>query len=251
MTVTPATVFQAFLRDAESDPNILGCFLSGSRGKGFEHNGSDYDLSIVVDDDVVIEYSQALRAREVPGVDLWVRSLSELREYAGWLSETHWDRYDFAHVRALIDKTGEIQTLIDDKGSVPPAKKDAFVNAQLDGYLNGFFRSVKSFARGEAVGMRLEAAMSLPYLLNALFALHDRATPFPDYLTRDLAGRPLEKWPWPTDILLGRLLTILDNGDVPIQQELAKTVDRVFRRAGYDRVFDDWTGRDRWAMEFH
>lgn len=250
MSADGETAFRSLLREAETDEHVVGCFLSGSRGKGYHHAQSDYDLSIVVADDVADQYGRELEGRGLPQVDVCVRSLTEFRDHAAWLSNTHWDRYDFTHVRALVDKTGEIQRLIDEKGSVPADKRVAFVNAQLDGYLNGFFRSVKCIAKGEAVGTRLEASVSLPNLLNALFALHDRATPFPDYLMRELARRPLEQWPWAADVLAERLLTILASGGLRVQQELARTVEQVFRRAGHNQVFDDWTGRDRWAMDF-
>ena len=250
MSTDTETAFQALLREAEGDEHVLGSFLGGSRGKGYHHPQSDYDVTIVVADDVAHEYGRRLGAAHVPGMDVRVRSLSEFRGYAAWLSEAHWDRYDFTHVRALVDRTGEIQRLIDEKGSVPAAGRDGFIQAQLDGYLNAFFRSVKCVATADAVGMRLEAAASLPHLLNALFALHGRATPFPGYLVRELARVPLDRWPWTTGTLIECLLTILGGGDLRTQQELARTVERVFRGAGYDQVFDAWAWKDRWAMQF-
>src|SRR5688500_13892721 len=190
MRTTDHTAFQMLIREAEVDENVIGCFLGGSRAKGYHDDRSDYDLTIVVADEGADTYSARLEARSLAGIDVCLRSLTDFRHYAEWMSDTHWDRYDFTHVRALIDKTGEIQRLIDEKGSVPADKKRAFIAAQLDGYLNGFYRSVKCIARGEPVGLRLEASGSLPHLLNALFALHDRATPFPDYLAAELARRP-------------------------------------------------------------
>ena len=250
MSTDSETAFQALLRETEGDERVVGAFLGGSRGKGYHHPESDYDLTIVVADDVADAYAERLAAVHAPGVELRVRSLSEFRGYAAWLSEAHWDRYDFTHVQALVDRTGEIQRLIDEKGSVPAAERDGFIQAQLDGYLNAFFRSVKCGARADAVGMRLEAAASLPHVLNALFALHGRVTPFPGYLARELARMPLDRWPWAPDTLLECVLTILERGDLRAQQELARTAERVFRGAGYDRVFDDWAGKDRWAMQF-
>jgi hypothetical protein len=250
MSAAADTTIQILLREAEADDAVIGCFLGGSRGKGYHDDYSDYDLTIVVADEAATAYAARVDTRRLSGADICVRSLSEFRRYAGWMSDTHWDRYDFTHVRALIDKTGEIQRLIDEKGSIPDDEKRGFISAQLDGYLNGFFRSVKCFARGEPVGLRLEAAGSLPHLLNAVFALHDRAAPFPDYLVRELARRPLGSWPWSAADLCACLLTILERGDLAAQQKLAKTVEDVFRRAGYGRVFDDWMGQDRWAMEY-
>lgn len=251
MTKTHHEIFEELLHEAKTDDNIIGFFLGGSRGKGYENELSDYDLSMIVKDDVVEKYKKKFEERELPEIDLSVMSLSEFSEYAHWQSNMHWDRYDFTHVQALVDKTGgEIQKLIDEKGSIPKEKREQFINGSVDAYMNGFFRSVKSYRKKDAAGVRLESAASIPYLLNALFALHDRATPFANYLTRELKRRPLEKFPWSSEELLEALLKILENGDLKIQQELAKVIESTFRKEGYGKVFDDWEGKDKWAMNF-
>ncbi|MEK7480564.1 MAG: hypothetical protein AAB604_00490 [Patescibacteria group bacterium] len=250
MTKTHHEIFEDLLNEAKTDENIIGFFLGGSRGKGYENDLSDYDLHMIVKDEVAEAYKKKFD-REMPEIDLSVSSLSEFSEYAKWQSDTHWDRYDFTHVQALVDKTGgEIQKLIDEKGSIPKEKREEFINGSIDAYMNGFFRSVKSYRKKDAAGVRLEAAASIPYLLNALFALHDRATPFANYLSRELKRRPLEKFPWSSERLLMVLLKILKNGDLKTQQELVKIVENTFRREGYGKVFDDWEGKDKWAMSF-
>lgn len=250
MTKTHHEIFEELLNKAKTDDNIIGFFLGGSRGKGYENNLSDYDLRMIVKDEVAEEYKKKFD-REMPEIDLSVSSLSEFSEYAHWQSDTHWDRYDFTHVQALVDKTGgEIQKLIDEKGSIPKEKRDEFINGSIDAYMNGFFRSVKSYRKQDVVGVRLESAASIAYLLNALFALHDRATPFANYLTRELKRLPLEKFPWSSEKLLEALLKILENGDLKTQQGLAKTIESTFRKEGYRKVFDDWEGKDKWAMNF-
>lgn len=250
MIKTHHEIFDDLLNEAKTDNNIIGFFLGGSRGKGYENDLSDYDLHMIVKDDVAEEYKKKFD-REMPEIDLSVSSLSEFSEYAQWQSNTYWDRYDFTHVQALVDKTGgEIQKLIDEKGSIPKEKRDEFINGSIDAYMNGFFRSVKSYRKQDAAGVRLEAAASIPYLLNALFALHDRATPFANYLSRELQRRPLEKFSWNTEKFLAALLKILDDGDLKTQQELAKTVETDFRKEGYGKVFDGWEGKDKWAMNF-
>lgn len=39
-----------------------------------------------------------------------------------------WDRYDFTHVNALVDKNNTIQKLIDEKGKIPKDKIRDFVS---------------------------------------------------------------------------------------------------------------------------
>jgi len=250
MTKTHHEIFEELHKEAQNDENIIGFFMGGSRGKGYENETSDYDVRMIVRDNVAEEYKKKFDEKELPEIDLSVSSLSEFIKYGGWQSDTHWDRYDFTHVNALVDKTGEIQKLIDEKGSIPKDRRDDFINGQLDAYLNGFFRSVKSYRKKDIAGIRLEAAASIPYLLNALFALHNRATPFANYLTRELHRRALEKFPWPSEKLLEVLLKILENGDLKIQQDLAKTVESIFRKEGYNKVFDDWEEKLLWAINF-
>jgi len=249
MATTPQERFEALLDRSRTDDNIIGFFLCGSRGKGFETEQSDYDIVMVVKDDAAEAYRKEFDAVKT-GIDLGVFSLSELEVHAEWKGTHHWRRYDFAHVHALVDKTGEIQRLIERKASIPDDKRDDYICAQLDACINGFFRSVKAFQRRDAVGMRLESAASLPYLLNALFALEGRIAPFPDYLVRELGLRPLQTFPWPSEKLFEALLRILETGDLSMQQAMAKTVENTFRQRGYNNVFDAWEGQDRWAMNF-
>jgi len=45
MSNTPAQQFQAIFDAARAEPYVLGLFLGGSRGKGFENECSDYGAS--------------------------------------------------------------------------------------------------------------------------------------------------------------------------------------------------------------
>ena len=147
--------FEDLLEEAKADKNIIGLFLTGSRGKGFETENSDYDVDMVVKDKVAEEYKKKYEMH-TSNIDLGVSSLSEFTKYAAWQSDYHWDRYNFTHVQALIDTNGQIQKLIDEKGSIPADKKEDFIRFNLDAYLNGFFRSVKSYIRNDKAGILLE-----------------------------------------------------------------------------------------------
>lgn len=238
------TTYEQLVELARGDRGIVGLVLGGSRGKGFETTTSDYDVLVVVVDERVDEYRRRFDAA-IAGLDLGVTSVAEFRAHAAWGSEKAWDRYTFAHVRAVIDKTGEIQTIIDAKGCVPAELRQLFVAQRLDAYINAFYRSVKAHRRRDEVGWRLAAATSIPPLLDALFALEGRVAPFPDYLARELAAHPIARVP--AD-LTERLLRILADGDLPTQQALAREVEALFREAGLGGVFDAWDGEDRWAM---
>jgi Nucleotidyltransferase domain len=248
VTKTNHDTFAELLEVAEADDGVVGLFLVGSRGKGFADEHSDYDVRIILNDDTA-DAHKANYTSKTPAMDVSIWTFSDFAEYARWQSDTHWDRYAFSHVQALVDKTGgAVQRLIDEKGSVPREHAHAFINASLDGYINCFYRSAKAHWRHDAVGVRMAAAASIPCLLDALFAWHGRTTPFPDYLSRELAVRPLGQFSWSADKLLAALLTILGDGDLTTQQKLARAVEVEFRKGGYGKMFDAWDGRDQWAM---
>ena len=50
--------FNQLLERAKADNNIVGLFLVGSRGKGFENEHSDYDIKIITNDEVAEAYNK-------------------------------------------------------------------------------------------------------------------------------------------------------------------------------------------------
>lgn len=241
-------IFKEFLDTTKTDKNIVGVFLGGSRGRGFEYEKSDYDIWIIVKDSALARYKK--RYKNVANVDYMVYSLSQFEKYAAWGSDSSWDRYNFTRVKALVDKNGKIQKLINDKGTFPKENKDEYISGQLDAYINSFYRSVKALAKHEIFGAQLEAANSIPLVINALFALNERTTPFPNYLSKELKSLPLVKLPFSSQRLLNILIKILKTGDLRTQQLLAKAVDKLFRKEGYGKVLDNWQGKDKWAMNY-
>lgn len=242
MDKTPKEAFEQLCAEAKKDRNVVGLFLGGSRGKGFENERSDYDVRMIVKNAAAARYRKKSK-NKIKGIDLTVLSISEFFRHAAWESGTFWNRYDHTHARALIDRDGRIQKLIDEKGSVPKNKIKEYVFAQIDAYLNAFIRSVESFRKDDIVGIRLEAAMSIPSFLNAIFGIEGRIAPFADYLIREFLRYPLRKFPWPSERIFNAILKILTTGDLKTQQELEAVVESYFRKAGYGKVFDAWDER--------
>jgi len=83
---------------------VVGLFLGGSRGKGADvRPDSDYDVRLVVTQPVT--ELDGPRGRHV---DVGVMTLDRFRgDYPDW------DRYTLTRTQAIIDKTGEIQRVID------------------------------------------------------------------------------------------------------------------------------------------
>jgi len=243
--------FNQLLERVKVDVNIIGFFLIGSRGKSFENEHSDYDPIIIVKDDLVKILKDEFMKQKSEDIDLNVMSLSEFKDYAKWGSTFAWDRYAFLHVKAIVDKTGEVQKLIEEKGLIPESERHNFIADSLDGYINQVFRSIKCIRNNNILGARLEASVSIPCLLDLVFALENRPKPFSGYLEKELKVYPLKKLPWPTDEFLQKILFILSTADIKTQQEFLKKIEILLRAEGFGKVFDEWKGKDKWAMTYN
>lgn len=232
--------YNQFVEEAKKDSNIIGFFLSGSRGKGLETKYSDYDIVIIVKDKVANIYKRKYKKKAKPPFGFTVYSLSEFRKYAEIGTLEEWDRPSYTHVKAIIDKTGEIQKLINEKGRLPKKIIKKYCSGYLDGYINYVYRSLKCFRDGNTVGARLEAAKSIEYFMKIIFGIEGRVVPFYKYLEWELKNYPLKKFPMKPEVLIKSILKILETGDIKTQQKLFKIIEKVFRKEGYGYVFDSW-----------
>jgi hypothetical protein len=242
------TSYEQLVREAAEQPDILGLILVGSRGKGFENEHSDHDVVMVAKGDAV----SALKRKyaDLDNVDLSIHSLADFKIYAGWGSSEEWDRYNYARATILVDKTGQLEALVQEKGSIPRDKLDKFIEGWLDGYINGVYRSVKCTRDGNMFGAHLEAANSVLDLLTVVFALNGRHRPFLGYIAKELEKYPLERLPWPASDFVAMISRVLADADLHTQQELLIGVEKMARSMGHGHIFDGWKGKDRWAMAF-
>jgi predicted nucleotidyltransferase len=242
--------FDDIVAESEKDDDIIALVLTGSRGKDFEHELSDYDIWMVTQDKRSAENLELKYDNEaLEAIDLCIMSLDEFKDYAYCGGPEEWDRYDFTHCKILVDK-GDIAQIVKEKGSLPENVRDKYITDSLDCYINQVFRSVKCFRDGEDFGARLEANMGIAPMLDALYALEGRPRPFFRYLKLEIKNFPLQNFPWRNDGFVDKVSDVLATGDLEIQQDLLKTMEKIFRSTGYAKVFDDWEGKDKWAMEF-
>jgi len=229
---------------ARRDPHIVALWLDGSRGKGVkvtEH--SDYDVRMIVTDDALAAYQAKYEYPKVAGLDFCVMTMSAFESYAEYGGEEAWDRYNFAHLTAIVDKTdGHIQRLIEAKGRIPPEQQREIIVESLDAFVNQVYRAAKCQRDGDAVATQLEAANAIPSLLTAMFALHGRVKPYYKYLVWELETYPLDAFPWETGAFISHLLSIVTHGDIEVLTDLLQVIRPIFRQAGYGCVFDGWKG---------
>jgi predicted nucleotidyltransferase len=243
-------IFNELFEEAKNDPDIIGFFLGGSRAKGFETEYSDYDIFVVVKDDKFKRFREKYGKIKHNDIDLMVYTLDGFKKDADWETERPY-RYNYAHLKILIDKSGQMQNYADEKGKVPEEKVESFIMTQLDAYINYVFRSLKCHRSNDLLAARLEAAVSIPYFFDAIFAVHDRRLrPYYKYLEWELTEFPLKKFPMKPEGLLSAISRILEDADIKTQQKLLKTSEEMFRREGYGKAFDEWEEDLDWMKNY-
>ena len=102
--------------------------------------------------------------------------------------------------------------------TLTPEEADAVLidHDRLDGWINFAYRALKSDRDGRALEARLDAAESVPWLLDVVFAIAGRVRPYNKYLPWELRTHPVDGWP--ADELLGLVERSLD-GDVAAVRE--------------------------------
>lgn len=229
------TEFEELVREAESDPDVVGVVLGGSRGKGaLVTERSDYDVYVIVANDAAYErWAGRHQFRHGDPVEVILTTVERFREHGAPGSPSAWNAYTFAHVEPVLDRGG-IAELVAAKGRVDPAT----ACEPLDDYVNMYYRSTKNARDGRPLEARLDAAESIPYFLEFLFAAFGRVRPYNKWLRWELERHPLEP-PWTAADLLPRLERILD-GDLGEQPRLFRDAERLARERRLGDVVDGW-----------
>jgi hypothetical protein len=106
--VALSEAFAKLVETVDRDDRFVGLLLGGSRGKGLGTERSDYDVYVVVADDVdpqAIQFDVDYR----DGIDLvGVWPVSAFATYAVG-DGNDWNRYNFAHLQPAVDKLGTLQ----------------------------------------------------------------------------------------------------------------------------------------------
>jgi len=244
--------YQTIYSAAKADSEVIGFVVGGSRGKGFEVKESDYDLVLIVSDECIEGCRKKYDTYDGNCIDLNIFSLSEFREHAAYGGQYSWDRYNYAHLKASVDKKdGLIQKLINEKGCLPDANVPDVIHAKCDHFINQFYRALKCLRDGNSVAAKLELSESVGPLLDAMFAVHGRLKPYYKYLWWELENYPLEQFPWTSERLY-ELIQSLSNGVKPQEiREVLVATEKVFREKGHGAGFDRWSDDLKWMKSEH
>ncbi|WP_031482998.1 hypothetical protein [Streptomyces bicolor] len=235
MTAQQPLTYDAFVELAAADSAVVGLVLKGSRAHdGMVTRHSDHDLYVIVADDARTDLTR-FAGHRTARLDLVIVSLTEFRA-AGMPG---FERYALARAQVVLDRLdGGIARILADKARLNAGEAFRDASGLLDAYANSLYRSVKNHRDGHALAARLDAADSIRFLLELLFALDRRPRPYNRYLEWELARHPLPGWE--TDTLLHAVDRISATGDVALQQQLFTLVEAAARAAGHGEVLDAW-----------
>ncbi|MGI5197618.1 hypothetical protein ACQEVY_28980 [Streptomyces sp. CA-288835] len=235
MTAQQPLTYDAFVELARADSAVVGIVLKGSKAhEGMTTKHSDHDLYVILADDAATDLTR-FTGHRTPELDLVIVSLAEFRA-AGMPG---FERYALARAQVVLDRLdGSIAQLLTDKARLDTDEAFRDSREWLDAYANSHYRSVKNDRDGHSLAAHLDAADSIRFLLELLFALDRRPRPYNKYLEWELARYPLPGWD--TDMLLGAVAHISGTGDVPLQRHLFARVEAAARRAGHGAVLDAW-----------
>lgn len=205
--------------DAAHGGELLGLILSGSAGRGLATNLSDLDVYVVLTDDGAANR----RTTKSSAVDEIPISLSELEEIPPFGTGYWWYRWSFAWAPVVLDRTdGALARLAERQATIvrDEARSILVTHDRLDGWVNYAYRALKSDRDGRALECRLDAAESMPWLLDVIFTLHGRVRPYHKYLPWELEHHPLPGWT--SEDLLRILERTLDGDPAALRETFAR-----------------------------
>ncbi|WP_327721338.1 hypothetical protein OG381_42720 [Streptomyces sp. NBC_00490] len=235
MSAPRPLTYDSFVELALADPAVVGLVLKGSRAhEGMVTDHSDHDLYVVLADGATTDLAR-FQGHRTAGLDLVVTPLAEFRT-AGMPG---FERYALARAQVVLDRLdGGIAAILAAKAHLDADEAYRDARGWLDAYANSLYRSLKNARDGQGLAARLDAADSVRFLLELLFALDRRPRPYNKYLEWELARRPLPGWD--TGPLLDAVDRVARTGDAALQRRLFTRVESAARQAGHGAVLDAW-----------
>lgn len=231
---------------AEHGDDFVAMVLSGSAGRDMTTSRSDLDVYVVLTDEGLGRRSTT--HSEV--VDEAAVTVSELDCLPPFGTEGWYFRWSFAWAPVLMDRSsGRVSDAVRRQATVDAPETESILlkHDRLDGWLNYAYRALKNDRDGRALERRLDAAESVPWLLDVIFSLAGRVRPYHKYLPWELRTHPLPDWD--AEELLHLVVGTLDGDPAAIRavfarvEHLCSAFDSRRPHPVLRPVIDDW-GRE-------
>ncbi len=229
----------------QDEPTVLGVILAGSYAKGFQTPKSDIDVYVIVsdesDDTTMSNLKNDIEESSEGVIDLspqGVQTISNLETYATVGSNLWWDRYNLLHSIIEIDKTnGALERILSAKKILTEQERNDTLQEHLGPYINMTYRATASNMTGNNNAALLDASQGVRHLINCLFALERRVTPFNKYLQWELKNHPLKCMDETEQF---ELILRYANADIAAHKLLFKTIKEEASKYESKAVFEAW-----------
>lgn len=224
--------YEAFLRRARADDNVVGVIIVGPRAANvYVTPDSDYDAYVVLR-----RQDKSWATPHGSPVEVWPMTVDAFREHAMPGSGDEWNRPTFLYARVDLDRLdGSVAEITGRKARLDASEARALAERSLDAYINSLYRSLKNLENGRDLEGRLDAMESLSPFLTMAFALEARVRPFNKWLRHELQHRPLD---WPN--LAGLVEKIVSDPSPSTQRMVFNQAEPRARAAGLSDVVDAW-----------
>ncbi|WP_341241637.1 nucleotidyltransferase domain-containing protein [uncultured Nocardioides sp.] len=203
--------------------DLVAMVLSGSVGRGLATSSSDVDVYVVLTE----QGAAGRRTRHSDVVDEIPVPVRELDDLPVFGTEGWYRRWSFAWAPVLLDRSGgRVADAVRRQASVDAVEAESILleHDRLDGWLNYAYRALKNDRDGRPLERRLDAAESVPWLLDVVFSLAGRVRPYHKYLPWELRTHPLPGWE--AERLLGLVVGTLDGDPAAVRETYSEVVAR-------------------------
>lgn len=154
---------------------------------------SDLDVYVVLAD-TGVHGSGTTRSATL---DETLVAIADLERAPPFGTDGWWFRWSFAWAPVLLDRTGgRLASALRRQATVTADEAESILveDVRLDGWLNYAYRALKNDRDGRPLECRLDAAESMPWLLDLIFTLEGRVRPYHKCLPWELRRHPLAHW---------------------------------------------------------
>lgn len=150
-----------------------GVLLYGSRALGAALPDSDYDVLCLLESQTGARDAESWSGPAGQRAEVHFSQLADICKPGWWT-------FGYVTAKVLWDADGRVQRTLNMRAVFPEERRLPEARDHFDAYLNGLYRSLKSWRRADALGAHLHATDSVQWLLRGVFTLAGHWTPYWD-----------------------------------------------------------------------